>query len=135
MLLWDVEESQKPWSAVELRVSSSLPIFSPDGSYLVWGADDATVRRWAVKEAASEAPVAFLGHTKNITAAAGSPDNKLVAGSAIDGRVIIWDTATRKVVQDWQLAGAVHGVAFAADSRHLAIANGNGTAYILRLNK
>jgi WD40 repeat protein len=91
------------------------------------------VRRSAVKEAGSQAPVVFSGHTKAITSLASSPDNKLLAASAIDGWVLVWDTATRTVVREWQLAGAVHGVTFAADSRHLALANGNGTAYLLRL--
>ncbi len=34
-------------------------------------------------------------------------------------------------LREWQLPGPVNGVA--ADGRHLATANGNGTVYILRL--
>jgi WD40 repeat protein len=130
--LWDVrQKNDKPWNAP--ASTTSTPAFSADGSQLVWGADDGAVRRWAVKEPGSQAPVIFLGHTKAITSVASSPDNQLLAASAIDGKVIVWDAATREVVKAWQLPGTVHGVTFAADSRYLAMANGNGTAYIVRL--
>jgi hypothetical protein len=47
--------------------------------------------------------------------------------------VILWDVAARKEWRAWKLPGPVHGVVFASDGRHLATANGNGTAYIFRL--
>ena len=37
--------------------------------------------------------------------------------------------------KEWHFPGPVHGVTFAPDSRHLAVANGNGTIYLLRLAK
>jgi WD40 repeat protein len=129
--LWDVEKRGKP--SVAPADPQTTPSFSPDGNYLLWGTPDGTVRRWAVKDAATQAPLVFSGHTKAITSVATSPDNKLLAASAIDGKVIVWDTATRKVRQEWQLPGAVHGVAFDEQGRHLALANANGTAFILRL--
>ena len=45
----------------------------------------------------------------------------------------VWDVEKRNVLKSWELPGGVGAVAFAADGRHLATANGNGTVYILRL--
>ena len=36
-------------------------------------------------------------------------------------------------LHEWQIRGPIQGLAFAADGRHLASANGNGTVYILRI--
>ena len=50
-----------------------------------------------------------------------------------DGGVILWDGQSGERLRAWRLPGAVNAVAWAPDSRHLALANGNGTIYILRL--
>jgi WD40 repeat protein len=131
--LCEVDRSDKRWTAPSPTSAQTALVFSPDGSDLVWGTEDGKVRRWSVKDAGSQAPLVFFGHTKAITSVASSPDNKFLAASAVGGKVIVWDTGTRKVVKEWQLAGTVHGLTFAADSRYLAMANGNGTVYIVRL--
>jgi WD40 repeat protein len=61
-----------------------------------------------------------------------SPDGKTLTGAR--GRVVVlWDLASGKRLREWEFAGNVFNVAFAPDGRHLAIANADGTAYILRL--
>jgi WD40 repeat protein len=57
----------------------------------------------------------------------------MVAASAADGKVWVWDTESRIMKYKWQMPGSVHSVAFAPDSRHIATANGDGSAYILHL--
>jgi WD40 repeat protein len=74
------------------------------------------------------------GHTLALTRVLVSPDGKLLASSGSDGRVLVWDAASGKKLQEWQLPGHVDNLVFAPDSRHLATGNGNGTIYVLRLH-
>jgi formylglycine-generating enzyme required for sulfatase activity len=56
-----------------------------------------------------------------------------VVSAALDGRVILSESASGATLREWHLPCPVHSVAFAADGRHLATANANGTVYILRI--
>jgi serine/threonine-protein kinase len=107
--------------------------FSRDSTQLLWSDSAGTVRTWEVKAAESKKPATFSGHVTAVNSAAFSPDGKLIAAAALDGKVIVWDAKSGKAQQDWKLPGAVHGVAFDEQGRHLALANANGTAFILRL--
>ena len=64
-----------------------------------------------------------------------SPDDKLLATSSDQGFIYLWDFATGNKIKEWHFPFPVQQVAFAPDARHLAVANGNGTVFILRLNK
>jgi WD40 repeat protein len=73
-----------------------------------------------------------LQHAASVNAVACSPDGATVVTASQDGQIILWNMAGRRL---WErrLAGWVAGLAFASDGRHVATANANGTAYILRL--
>ncbi len=73
----------------------------------------------------------FSQHVKRVGSVA--PDGKTFAASGQDGRIALWKTATEKPLWQTQLPGAVLGLAYSGDSRHLATANANGTIFILRL--
>ena len=64
-----------------------------------------------------------------------SPDNKMLATSSDKGAIYLWDLPTAKKLKEWQFPFQTKQVAFAPDTRHLAVALGNGTVYILRLDK
>ncbi len=62
---------------------------SPDGSRIVSGADDNTVRVW---DARSGAELACLrGHTGGVTSVATSPDGSRIVSGADDKTVRVWD--------------------------------------------
>jgi WD40 repeat protein/tRNA A-37 threonylcarbamoyl transferase component Bud32 len=110
--------------------------FSPDGKQLALTNTDAgaPVALWALAGKESRETDVLKEHTDLVTGAAYSPDGKWLASSGRDGRVILWRRGTKTTKdREWQLPGPVHAVAFAADSRHLATGNGNGTVYVLRL--
>lgn len=82
-----------------------------------------------------EAPkpiAAFKGLRDVALSVTASSTGKLFAACDATGRVVVWSTSGKKL-HEWTFPGPVHCVAFAPDGRHLALGNGDGTVYILRL--
>ena len=89
--------------------------FSPDGTRLVSGFQDGTVRLWDV---ATQTEVAVLeGHTDQVTSVSFSPDGATLASSGgwDDPTVRLWDTATQAQVAMLRgHTGEVRSVAFSS---------------------
>ena len=73
----------------------------------------------------------LIGHTKEVTALAFSPDGKTLFSGSNDGTVKSWDPSTGALKQTHEEPGTeIHGIAFAADSSFLALSavgpNGHG---------
>jgi WD40 repeat protein len=64
-----------------------------------------------------------------------SPDDRTLVSADRSGQVILWTIDSRSKSREWRLPGPVLGVAFAPDGKHLALGNGNGTIYVLRLDQ
>ncbi|MBN9517693.1 hypothetical protein J0H58_04100, partial [bacterium] len=104
--------------------------WSPNGTRLVtswhdpfgdalFGSDIATLQTRQLK--------ALIGHPARVTAAAWSPDGKVVATGCGKGDVIVWDAETRKELKRTRIGGRggeglVRALAFAPDGRTLAAA-------------
>jgi WD40 repeat protein len=88
----------------------------------LWGSDDSAAISLEINSSRDKRPVALSF----------SPDGRLLATVDGDEKVVVFDAVTGAKRHAWQLPGPVSTVAFAADGRHLATANGNGTIYILR---
>jgi serine/threonine protein kinase/WD40 repeat protein len=69
-----------------------------------------------------------------LRAVAFTPDSLGVATADDEGNVILWRIGTGEKLAAWKLSGPVYHLSFAADGRYLATANGNGTAYVLRVS-
>lgn len=70
----------------DLRINAVA--WSPDGSRLVTGADDHTVRVWDAITGTSL--VVLEGHDGPVTDVATSPDGRIVASASADGTVRLW---------------------------------------------
>jgi serine/threonine-protein kinase len=117
--------------------------FSPNNRHLVFSSGDSgsahsgdadyTVDRWDVNQTPAVKLTPLPGHMAPVSAVAFSPDGQRLASADEDGRLILWEPNVGKHINDWRFPGSVWSLAFAPDNRHLAIGNGNGTIYILRL--
>jgi WD40 repeat protein len=80
--------------------------YSPDGKTLAMGGshgqDDGFLTLWDVSAATSsfKAGVELAAIKRPITTVAFSPDGKTIAAGSMDGRLVLWDVATRRQRQN-----------------------------------
>lgn len=70
--------------------------FSPDGQYLVAGAEDRTVKIWDIQT--GNLKHSLVGHELDIYSLDFSSDNKFIVSGSGDGKVKLWEMATGKCV-------------------------------------
>jgi WD40 repeat protein len=116
--IWDIG-TDKVTHDVELSViPSSIPVFSPDGQQLAFGANDRAVHVWNVLPVKER--WALRGHTREPIHVAYSPDGKLLASSGGDGDIYLWDPLMGVEVRTLRAAtGADKALAFSADGQRL----------------
>jgi WD40 repeat protein len=109
--------------------------FSADGKTLaaVTEAPDSGVHVW---DLASGKEVKLRGHTGNVHGLEFTPDGQLLATSATDGVVRLWDWKTDPprslVIRPSAAGGEVH-LTLTPEGRYLVTGDGNGTISILRV--
>jgi WD40 repeat protein len=133
--IWDASgrhEVLKASVTIAPEVITSIA-FGPDGKVLVAGSREGSVHLWDVGENSMRQRETLTGHKAPVTAVVISPDGQTLATAGEDGRVMTWRVASAKRRQEWLFPGPIRGLDFASDSRHLATANANGTAFILRV--
>jgi hypothetical protein len=85
--------------------------FSPDGSRIVSGCSDNTVKLWDCVK--GHEVLTLVGHTQGVTSACFSADGRRIASGSWDGTLKVWEAVTTQDV--FTLGGHhnfVHGVTF-----------------------
>jgi WD40 repeat protein len=130
---WDVEDGGKK----QVVNTHTTPLYSvavaPDGRELFSGALEPVLRRWNVAPAGVGEMPPWKGGVAYVTSISVAPDGQTLATSGLDGKVIVWDLLTGKRLHEWALPETATRLAFAADSRHLAIPLATGVIYVVRM--
>jgi WD40 repeat protein len=94
--------------------------YSPDGSHIVTGSDDRTIRIWDA-ETGAVVGEALEGHTGSVRSVAYSPNGLHIISGSDDHTIRIWDAKTGDAVGKPLDGnnGAVWSVAYSPDGRHI----------------
>jgi WD40 repeat protein/tRNA A-37 threonylcarbamoyl transferase component Bud32 len=106
--------------------------FAPDSRTVALGDRAGGVFLWDFTRRKKPRPLPLF-HKQSICHLAFAPDSATLVSVSVDGHVVRWERAPARKLLDRKLPGGVYDAALAADGRHLATANANGTVYILRL--
>ncbi len=105
--------------------------FTPDGTRLVSGSHDKTLRLW---DTATGLPIGepLSGHQAEVVSVAVSPDGTLIASGSLDHTVRLWDAGTGHPVGAPIPAtdALLMGLAFSPDGRSLAVSGSDSTLRI-----
>jgi WD40 repeat protein len=102
--------------------------FSPDGSRVLTGGDDRTVRIW---NAANGEPIATLPADAAVLSAAFSPDGERIIVGLANGQALVFDALThRPLVRFSGHTDAVESVAFSPDGRRVLTGSRDRSAKI-----
>jgi WD40 repeat protein len=131
--LWDTESGK-----LLQQAASKLPVytstFSPDGRRLLSGVWEPVLHFYDVAADGIQNPARVETGAGQVYRIQFSPDGRCIVTQDTANHVIVWDAASRRKRHDWGLPEHVSNVAFAPDSRHLAMSLATGVIYILRLD-
>lgn len=130
--LYDVESRKEMFRWKDEKTLISTINFTPDGKNLLGGGSDSALRLWSLPEVEPRILAKGAGGIASVTIA---PDGTRAATFGPDYRVCLWELPSGKKLRDWVLHEQFGNVAFAPDSRHLAISLGTGVIYVLRLDE
>jgi hypothetical protein len=92
--------------------------WSPDGTRIVSGSDDKTVKVWDPEK--RQEVRTLTGHMSRVTSVAWSPDGTRIVSGSDDKTVKVWDSATGQEVLSLEgHTGSVYSVAWSPDGKRI----------------
>jgi WD40 repeat protein len=109
--------------------------FAPDSRTLYAGASDLLLRQWDPLKPAKDPETFYKGSSPGISFIACSPDGRWMASYGPDYRINLLERASGKKIREIIVGENYGNLAFAPDSRHLAVSVGTGVILVLRLEE
>jgi WD40 repeat protein len=131
--LFETEEGKEVYANKAFLLPIYSAGFSADGRQAFTGPYDVLLLRWDVGASGLTAAPPLKGDSGYVHALATSPDGKLLLTRGLDGQLVLWDLATGKRLRQWVIREEIGSMAFAPDSRHLAVGLATGVIYVLRV--
>ncbi len=131
--LYDAASVKEVYRWKDEMVLPGVLAFSPDSKFFFAGASDMHLRRWTTAAPPKQPELYYKGGNYGVSALACSPDGRWLASWGPDYRINLYELATGKKVRDWTTGEQFGALAFAQDSRHLAVSVGTGVILILRM--
>jgi WD40 repeat protein len=122
---WDVEKGKWTWKHVS-ETGAGVLVPTPDGASLLWSGRGA-VQVWDLEKDKSAGEL-VTGDNRLVTALAVSPDSKTAASGDADGRIVLWDLARQKPLNETTGHDKeVTAVAFSPSGKRIASVSHDGT--------
>jgi WD40 repeat protein len=130
---WDLESGDEVFCLKDFARQVACAAFTPDGKTALSGDGESRLRFWDVGGDTPKPGGVFRGASGYVFSAMVAPDGKSVTTYGQDGKLIVWELPSGKRLHEWASPEYLGGVAYAPDSRHLAVGVGTGPVYVLRL--
>ncbi|PAV17406.1 WD40 domain containing protein [Pyrrhoderma noxium] len=111
--------------------------YSPDGSRIVSGSEDNTIRVWDAKNSRHRLVCRpITGHTDRVSSVSFSPDGKQILSGSYDKTIRIWDASTGNLLFGpfWGHTGIVNSLYFFPDGRRFVSGSHDGAIRIWSLD-
>ncbi|MCI0685119.1 MAG: hypothetical protein L0Y71_23725 [Gemmataceae bacterium] len=131
--LYDSANAKELYRWKHDTVLTSALAFTPDGKFFLSGASDHVLRRWDAATPPKEPDIIYKGGQSGVRVVACSPDGRYLASWGPDYRINLYEAGSGKKIRDWTTGEQFGNLAFAQDSRHLAVSLGTGVVMIWRL--
>ena len=136
--LWDFTPNLM-WQRTIPKVNGRLTAFSPVGKQLAFTNED-SVTIWNLSDQKPKPLTVLRDGPKGllvspVTSLSYSSDGKLLATAWKNRKVIVWDVAAGQRRQTWTMPERINSLAFAPDSRHIALGSQDGSVAVLRMGK
>jgi small GTP-binding protein len=134
-------QEQQPLAVLERKLKGHMSwvksvVVSPDGKWMVSGADDTTIKIWGLEAGICRGT--FEGHQNVVCSVSISPDGELVASAGLSDKTLrIWDLKSGTCLQSIREEGGVHfiSVTFSPDGSRLVVGSNRGYIYTYKLTR
>jgi WD40 repeat protein len=131
--MFDVQGGEEVYCNKDFKLPVYSAGFSPDGRHAYTGLYEPSLHKWVVTPTGLKQVPGLKGTSGYVHALLFSPDGRSLVTRGLDGQVVVWDLATGKQ-RRWTFQEQIGHMAYASDSRHLAVSLGTGVVYLLRLD-
>ena len=104
---------------------------TPDGSRIVSGSRDSTLRVWDMETGAEL--LVLRGHLGEVNAISVSPDSAQVVSGSGDCSLKLWSLCDGRLIAEFPTDGIVTSCAFTSDGRGLIAGDSSGNVHFLAI--